>query len=309
MSLLKVLSRIRVPIGIRSLFCVLVLLAGPVPATSAGGAMAPGSHDAHAAGSADPQMGEMAGGEDHHIHLHPSAEESADVGLEEKLGATIPLGARFIDETGRPVFLRDLVSMPTIIAPVYYHCPNVCNFLQGGLARVLPGIKLEPGKDFRVLSISFDETETPAEARKSKALYMDAMNGRFPADAWTFLTGEKKEILRVTDAAGYHFKRQGPDFMHPVALIVVSPQGKIIRYLHGTSVLPMDLTLALVEASEERIGATIRKVAQFCFSYDPENNRYVFNLFRVSATAILLTAGAFLAFLILRGRKPPVNKR
>lgn len=238
-------------------------------------------------------------------HVHPRTTAPATVGLDERLGARIPLDLTFRDETGHVVSLRELVTVPTVIAPVYYQCPNVCSFLQGGLARALPEVKLAPGKAFRVLSVSFDETETPELARSSQAIYLEAMQQRFPAGAWSFLTGDPENIHRLLDAAGYRFQRQGKDFLHPVAIFVVAGDGKIVRYLHGTSVLPMDLTLALVEASEGRIGPTIRRVAQFCFSYDAESRRYVFNLFRVSATVILLTAGAFLAFLILRGRKHP----
>jgi protein SCO1/2 len=264
--------------------------AGPAPSTHAGHGEA-----------AEPAKGPA--------HLHPQPPTATNVGLDEHLGATLPLDLTFRDETGRAVALRDLVTVPTVIAPVYYKCPNVCSFLQGGLARALPEVKLEPGKGFRVLSISFDETETPQLAHRSQAIYLDAMRQRFPAAAWGFLTGDAENIRQLLDAAGYSFQRQGEDFLHPVAIFVVSSDGKIVRYLHGTSVLPMDLSLALVEASEGRIGPTIRRVAQFCFSYDPENRRYVFNLFRISATVILLTAGTFLAFLILRGRKNPDHPR
>jgi protein SCO1/2 len=255
----------------------------------------------------------MAWAEEEHTHVHqhpqPREQPESEVGLEERLGARIPLDLAFRDEAGKTAVLRDLVTVPTVIAPVYYHCPNVCSFLQGGLARALPEVRLEPGKDYRVLSVSFDETETPETARRSQAIYMDAMRRQFPPSAWTFLTGDSENIRKLLDAAGYRFQRQGEDFLHPVAMFVVSPDGKIVRYLHGTNVLPMDLTLALVEASEGRVGPTIRRVAQFCFSYDPESKRYVFNLFRVSATVILLTAGAFLTFLILRGPKRPDRPR
>lgn len=243
------------------------------------------------------------------VHVHPSPPAGDGVGLDERLGAAIPLDLTFRDETGRSVVLRELIRGPAIIAPVYYHCPNVCSFLQGGLARALPKVTLNPGKDFQVLSVSFDETETPAMAQKSRKIYLDAMGGGFPPDAWHFLTGDLENIRSLTDAAGYRFQRQGEDFLHPVAVFVVSSDGKIVRYLHGTSFLPMDLTLALVEASEGKIGPTIRKMAQFCFSYDPESKRYVFNIFRVSAAVILLTAGAFLLFLIFWGRSKPRQPR
>lgn len=225
------------------------------------------------------------------------------VGIEEQLGAVLPLDLEFRDEHGQPVVLRDLISGPTIIVPIYYACPNVCAFLQGALARALPAVKRTPGEDYRVLSVSFDDTETPADARRSQARYAQAMNQRFPAEAWRFLTGDQTSILALTGAAGYHFLREGADFNHPVALFVVSGEGKIVRYLYGTRVLPMDLTLALVEAAAGRVSPAIRKMAQFCFSYDPAGRGYVFNIFRVSATVILLTAGGLFTFLVLTGRK------
>ncbi len=235
-------------------------------------------------------------------HQHPAAEDAtAEVGLEEKLGEYIPLDLVFRDESGAEVILGDLIRTATIIAPIYYGCPNVCNFLQGALARSLPQMPLKPGESYNVLSISFDETETPAMARGSKKTYLTAMQAEFPEEAWRFLTGDRENIRRLTDAVGFRFTRQGRDFLHPV--VVVAPDGKIVRYLHGTHHLPMDLTLALVEGSHGRVGATIRRVASFCFTYDQESRRYVFNLLRVSGFAVLLTLGGFLAFLLLGGKK------
>jgi protein SCO1/2 len=140
-----------------------------------------------------------------HVHPEPSAQPEAEVGLEEHLGARIPLDLVFRDEAGQPVTLAELITMPTVIAPVYYDCPNVCSFLQAGMARSLPEVKLKAGEDFRVLSISFDETETPEKARRSKAIYMDAMRKQFPAGAWNFLTGDLESIRELLDAAGYRF--------------------------------------------------------------------------------------------------------
>jgi protein SCO1 len=239
-------------------------------------------------------------------HEHPPAPTIAaatEIGLDEQLGQYLPLDITFRDETGQTVVLKDLVQGPTIIAPIYYGCPNVCNFLQGGLAMVLGDVALKPMEQYRILSISFDETETPAQAAQSKRNYLGAIRGEFPPQAWNFLTGDEPEIRRFTDAIGFHFQRQGVDFLHPVAVVVVAGDGQIIRYLHGTRFLAMDVTLALVEASEGRVGATIRRVASFCFDYDPENRRYVFNLLRVSGSVIFLSAGGFLAFLLLSGRK------
>jgi protein SCO1/2 len=238
-------------------------------------------------------------------HVHPVQTEASEdeVGLDEKLGTYIPLDLVFRDEQGNPVSLSDLVTKPTIIAPVYYRCPNVCHFLQGDLARVLPGINLNAGEDYQVISFSFDETEQPELALRSRNTYYTAMKNQYPDQAWRFLTGDRATILQLTDAAGYHFKKVGSEFLHPVAFFVVSADGQIIRYLHGTHIVPKDLTLALYEAKAGRIGTTIRKMVQYCFSFDPEKKTYVFNILRVSATAILTTLALFAAFLMFGGKK------
>ncbi len=239
-------------------------------------------------------------------HLHDHSTQMmphGQVGIEEKLGALIPLDLTFRDENGQAVRLGDLITGPTIIAPIYYSCPNVCAFLQADLARNLPDIKLKPGQDYRVLSISFDEKDTPAAARAARKTYMTAMGQPFPEEGWRFLTGEADASKALTKAAGYSYMRQGSDFLHPVVVFVVTGEGRIVRYLHGTRMLPMDLTLALTEAREGRLGSTIRKVVRFCFSYDPQQKQYVFNLLRIAATVILITAGGFLLFLFITGRK------
>lgn len=242
-----------------------------------------------------------------HQHHEPPA-ESTEVGLDERIGSKIPLDVPFVDVDGKPVTLRQLVDGPTIIAPIYFRCPNVCSFLQADLSRVLPDVKREPGTEYKVISISFDDSETPELAARSRETYLKAMKGEFPGDAWQFLTGEKDAILQVTEAAGYRFKKMHDgQFLHPVAIFVVDREGTIVRYLHGTRFLAKDISLALIEASEGRLGTTIQKVVRFCFSYDAENKTYVFNILRVTGSVVLLTAAAFLAFLIFGGKKKKGN--
>ena len=236
-----------------------------------------------------------------------SRDEATQVGVDERLGAKLPLDLSFRDETGRTVLLRELITGPTVILPVYYGCTNVCNYLQGGLARVLPAIKSTPGTDYRVLSISIDETETPELAAKYQKMYLSAIQAPFQAGAWHFLTGDAASIKALTGAAGYRFQRRGRDFMHPVASFVVAGDGMIVRYLYGTSFLAKDLTLALMEARQGRVGTTIRKVVDFCFSFDPASKSYEFNLLRVSATVVILCCGAFFAFLVLTGKRGKRN--
>jgi protein SCO1/2 len=233
--------------------------------------------------------------------LHDEA--PATTGVDERLGTKIPLDIVFRDESGNAVRLGDLVTGPTIILPVYYSCTNVCSYLQGGLASALPAVKRRPGAEYRVISVSFDESETPATAARAKRMYLTTMNAPFPEDGWRFLTGTPQSIRRLTDAAGYRFQRKGREFIHPVASFVVARDGTIVRYLYGTTFLPKDLALALLEAQNGKVGAAVRKVVGYCFSFDPKTKTYVFNLLRISATVVLTTAGAFLAFLLLGGRK------
>lgn len=237
-----------------------------------------------------------------HVHPVQAPAEEGKVGLDEKLGDFIPLQLVFQDEQGTPVRLADLITKPTIIAPVYYRCPNVCHFLQGDLARVLPGLKLKAGEDYQVISFSFDETETAELAQRSRNTYYAAMHNNYPEQAWRFLTGDRETIQQLTNAAGYRFQRVEHEFLHPVVFFVVSPDGKIVRYLHGTHIVPKDLTLALYEAKTGHVGTTIRKMVQYCFSFDPEQKTYVFNILRVSATAILATLAIFAVFLVFGGK-------
>lgn len=224
-------------------------------------------------------------------------------GIEEHLGAKIPLDTIFRDEAGKAVSLSKLITCPVVILPVYYSCTNVCVYLQARIASALQNIGLQPGIDYRVISVSIDETETPALAARNRKMYLGAMKKPFPEDGWRFLTGDAAAIRTLTNALGFNFQRQGRDFLHPVASIVLSPDGTIVRYLYGTTILPKDLALALTEAKTGISGASIRKLMEYCFTFDPTAKTYVFNLLRVSATVVIIAAGGFLAFLLLTGKK------
>jgi protein SCO1/2 len=127
----------------------------------------------------------------------------------------------------------------------------------------------------------------------------------FPEDAWRFLTGGKENIRKLMDAVGFHFKKVGQDFEHPVVLIILAPDGKIVRYMYGADPLPFDLKMALLEASQGRIGPAITKVVRFCFSYDPKANKFVFNTLKVTGTVTLIFALSFVVFLLFKGKKQP----
>jgi protein SCO1/2 len=235
-----------------------------------------------------------------HVEQH---KDQPGVGIEEHLGQAIPLDIVFNNENGDRISLRQVVSKPTILAPVYFGCPDVCSFLLYNLAGALNQLSSEPGKEYQVLSISFDETEKPSLALEKKRLYLRMIEKPFPEEAWRFLTGEEENIQKLTEAIGFHFKREGKTFQHPVLIVILSPGGKITRYMYGTDVLPFDLKMALLEASEGRIGPTVSKVLRFCFSYDPKGRKYVFNTLKVTGIVTLAFAFSFILFLVVKGKR------
>lgn len=263
---------------------------------------APGmDHSGHAAPSPGSPADAPGTAPAEHVHQEPAPEQG--VGVTERLGGFIAAEARFRDEAGRSVTIGEVVDKPTIIVPIYFSCPNVCAIIQSSLTQVLPDVKLAPGEDFQVVSVSFDETDTPELAAKQKRNYLAAMDFKYPESGWRFLTGDEKNIRLLTDSLGFGFRRQGRDFLHPVAVMAVSPKGKIVRYLYGTRPLAFDLTMAATEAGKEQIGLSVKRVLAYCFSYDPEGKRYAFNFMKITATGILAILGVLLVSLLLAGRK------
>jgi protein SCO1/2 len=236
---------------------------------------------------------------------HESTVTKADIALVEKLGQYIPSNAEFLDENGIRLNLKDFINKPTIIAPVYLGCTHECPLLLTGLADVLGKIELvKPGKDFQVITLSFDSNDTPKIATDKKVNYIKLINKPFPREAWRFMTGNETNIRRFTDSIGFKFQRDSDhDFSHPVTLVILAPSGKIIRYIEGTTFLPFELTMALTEAAEGRVGSPARKALLYCFSYDPLKKSYVFNILQVTGIVMILFVGSFLAYLLFSTKK------
>ena len=234
---------------------------------------------------------------------HPVSAAFNDIGIAQKLGAVVALDAAFRGEEGEQVTLRQLVTAPTILALVYYNCPNVCDLLLTGLAGVLGPLSAAPGVDYNVVTISIDPKETPEIARLSKQRSMQAIQKPFPPASWRFLTGDEEAIDEVADSVGFHYMRNGDGFDHPVGLVILSPQGKIVRYLLGADFLAADLQLSLMEAQKGAIGPTIAKLARICFRVDPTSHKLVFQITKVMATITLVIAGGFVAWLVVSGYK------
>ena len=222
------------------------------------------------------------------------------VKIEEKLGAFADLKAQFRDSSGGVVDLEKIFERPVVILPVFFTCTSICNLLQAELTNALSQVKALPGEDFNIITLSFSDDEGPEIARASKRNYTTLLKREIPLDRWYYLTGDRENILRFTDSLGYFFiKKKKHFYIHPNALVVLGTNGKIIRYLYGPNFLPFDLGMAVSEAHKGEPGISIKRgVLSFCFDYDPENKTYVFKMFRVSGTAILILLGGFVFFLL-----------
>jgi protein SCO1/2 len=223
-----------------------------------------------------------------------------EIGIIEKLDTTIPSDIKLVNQDGDTVLLGDIVNKPTVLAFVYFRCPGICSPLMDGLADVIEHSDMEIGKDYQVLTISFDYREGTDLAARKHDNYLHLLKKEGANKGWTFYTADSATINRFTNAAGFGFKRTGNDFVHGAALIILSPERKITRYLNGIYFQPFEFKMAVVEASKGKSGPTINRVLQLCYAYDPQGKRYVLNVTRVSG--IVITFLVLVFFLVLAVR-------
>jgi protein SCO1/2 len=235
------------------------------------------------------------------------AGEKGQVGIDEKPGKYLPLDLTFCNSDGDTVKLKDIITKPTLIAIVYYQCTGLCSPMQSELAWTVDNIKLSPGNDFRVISLSFDHHETSEIASKWKRSYLQTIKRKFAPDNWLFLTGDSINIKKFTDACGFYFQPAERQFIHASIVIAVSPQGKISRYLYGPDFNPFDVKMALLEAGSGSANPAITKTLQYCFTFDPAGRKYTLNITRVVGSIMLLSAGIFLGVLLLKKKKQSVE--
>ena len=231
-----------------------------------------------------------------------------EIGIVEHLDSFLPTDIYLIDESNQRVKLTDLIDKPTIINWVYFRCPGICSPLMEGLAKVMDESDMLPGVDYQVLTISFDPRETIDLGIKKKNNYLNLVNKKEAiAKGWHFFVSDSLSIAKGTDATGFKYKRTGMDFTHAASICVVSPKGKITRYLNGIYFLPFDLKMAVVESSKGMSAPTISKIMQYCFSYDPVGQAYVLNVTKISGTLILFFAILFFLILIFKPKRK-INK-
>jgi protein SCO1 len=232
-------------------------------------------------------------------------DKKSQVGIDEHLGQTIPMNLTLIDEYGKPVKLADLTKgKPFALTLVYFRCPGICSPLLTGFAKTIDLTDLVPGKDYEVITVSFDPTETYLTgSEKKKNYFAQLKNKQLNNEDWRFLTADSATIAQLTDAVGFRYIKKDDQYIHSGVLTLLSPEGKITRYLYGTDFLPLDFKLGIIEAAEGRVGTTISKVVSLCYSYDAEGKRYVLDVTRIAGGGILLLLGILVVVLIVKKKK------
>jgi protein SCO1/2 len=232
-----------------------------------------------------------------------------EVAFDQRVNEQVPLDLVFRDEAGRPVRLSEYFgTRPVILVPVYYRCRNLCPLVLDGLVRTLRGVSFDVGSQFNVVTVSFDPRDAREVAAAAKTKYLDQYGRPGAAAGWYFLTGEDGAIQRLTQAVGFHFTYDAAtdQFAHASGIVILTPGGRILRYMYGIEFSPRDLRLSLVEASANKLGTIIDQALLFCYHYDPVTGRYsllVLNVFRLAAVATVAALGTFIAVMGRRERR------
>jgi protein SCO1/2 len=229
----------------------------------------------------------------------PAPAEMQGITIDEKSGQPIPLDIPFIEETGKTTTLRQYFhkDRPVLVQLSYFGCPMLCSLVSQGMVDSLNDLTLTMGKDFEVINISFDPSETSKLAAEKKKTFLDAYNRPTGAESWHFLTGSSDSIKQITDATGFRYKwiQASKQFSHPAALILLTPDGKISRYLYGVKYDPKTLRLSLVEASQGKIGNTVDRILLTCFHYDSYAGKYTMTAMTI------MRAGGIISVIVIFG--------
>jgi protein SCO1 len=234
----------------------------------------------------------------------PVEASAADVTVQENLGTTLPMALGFTAHDGQPVTLGTLFTgaRPVLITPVYYACPTLCSLVLKDLVSTLRISGLRPGVDVDLLTYSIDPTETPAQAAAKRTELLREL-GNPPDLAWPFLVGDAQSTRALSEALGfrYAYDKDLKQYAHSAVVMVLSPQGKLTRYIHGLNNPPGDLRLAVVEASQGRVGTSMDQVMLRCYQYDPVARRYGLRIdLALKALGTLTLLGLAALFLTLR---------
>jgi protein SCO1/2 len=232
-----------------------------------------------------------------------------EIGFDQHLNARLPLNTPLRDEAGRAARLGDYFGKrPVVLVFAYYDCPMLCTLAINGLSSALNVLSLNPGADFEIVTVSFDPRDTPATATAKKARYLERYKRADAEIAWHFLIGDQKAIERLTKAAGFRYAwdAETKQFAHPTGVIVLTPDGRLARYLFGIEYGPRDLRLAIVEASSGKIGSPVDSLLLYCYHYDPMTGRYGFVIMRamrIAGATTVLALGGFIFAMVRKERR------
>jgi len=239
----------------------------------------------------------------------PAQEKPAalrEVGYDQRLGEQVPLDLTFRDEAGRPVSLRSLFrGRAVVLSLVYYECPMLCTLTLNGLGSALSILTFDVGKDFDVVTVSFEPKETAALAAAKKKTYLARYRRPGAEEGWHFLTGDAPAVAALTSAVGFRYAwdAETRQYAHPAGLVILTPDGRIARYMYGVEYAPRDLRLALVEASQRRIGNPVDTVLLYCYRYDPMRGRYAASVLRLVRLGGVVTVLGLAAFVLVSLRR------
>jgi protein SCO1/2 len=232
-----------------------------------------------------------------------------EVRIEEKLGQALPLDTTFTDWRGRPFTLRQAFDgrRPVVLAMVYYECPMLCGLMLSSMAKSFRQNGLALGEDFEAVTISFDPAEKPGLAAERRRGYLQSVGLADAGEGWPFLVGTEDASRRVSDALGFYYKydQVSGEWAHMAAVFVITPDGRISRYLYGIDYAPKDLRLALVEAGGGKVGTSFDRILLTCFRYDPASRKYqpyAFGIVRLGGALTLVFLAAFVGRLFWRER-------
>jgi len=227
------------------------------------------------------------------------------VGINQKMGAQIPLDLPFADESGRDVTLRQYFDRPVILALVYYQCPSLCNMVLSGVLSSVKALDMTTGSQYEVVAVSFDPRETPQMAAAKKQTYLKDYQRPGAEQGWHFLTGPETSSKALAAAVGfrYVYDAMTNQYAHSSAIMILTPAGRVARYFYGIQYPPRDVRLGLVEASGGKIGTPTDQVLLYCFHYDPTTGKYALVIMNVLRLAALITLGALLTFMFVMFRR------
>jgi len=228
----------------------------------------------------------------------PLPEELKGVGVTEHLGDQVPLDLEFVDSDGKPVVLKQFFDgrRPVVLTLNYSNCPMLCSLQLNGLFDALKRMPWEIGGKFEMITVSFDPLEPPQRARMTKQKYLNVYRRPGAAEGWHFLTGQEENIKRLADAVGfrYRYSEAQRQYIHAAVTFILTPDGRVSRYLYGVEYDPQTIRLSLLEATDGKIGSTVDQILLFCYHYDAESGRYgpaAFRLMQLGGGLTVLVVG------------------